>query len=99
LALVGDGISAERAYQLGLVNRVVSAEQVMDAAFDLANRIAANGPLGVAAAKEIARLAAVDGAAAAQRLDAIRPSVFESQDAIEGARAFMEKRPPIWSGR
>ena len=58
IALTGEMIDAERAYELGLVNKVVPPDEVLDAALALAERIAANGPLGVAASKELVRLAA-----------------------------------------
>jgi enoyl-CoA hydratase/carnithine racemase len=99
MALTGDGIDAARAYQLGLVNQVVPPEQVMDATLALAERIAANGPLGVAAVKELMHLAVTDFARAEQRLRELQPAVFGSEDAVEGATAFIEKRAPVWRGR
>ncbi|HET9612104.1 MAG TPA: enoyl-CoA hydratase-related protein [Acidimicrobiales bacterium] len=97
IALTGDLFDAGRAYELGLVNRVVPPRDVLDTA--LAERIAANGPLAVAASKELVRLGASDAGRARQRLDEWREVVFSSDDAREGARAFVEKRPPAWSGR
>lgn len=97
IALTGDLFDAGRAYELGLVNRVVPPGDVLDTA--LAERIAANGPLAVAASKELVRLGASDAGRARQRLDEWREVVFSSDDAREGARAFVEKRPPAWSGR
>ena len=64
-----------------------------------AERIAANGPLGVAATKELVRLGVTDHARARERLAELQQSVFSSQDAQEGALAFVEKRPPVWQGR
>jgi len=72
---------------------------VLATAVDLAGRIAANGPLGVAAAKELVRLSTRGPARARQRLDELRASVFASEDAQEGARAYVEKREPVWRGR
>jgi len=99
MVLTGDPVDAGRAYELGLVNAVVPPGEVLDTAVDLAGRIAANGPLGVAASKELVRLGASDPARARERLAALQAVVFASEDAREGARAFVEKRPPVWTGR
>jgi len=99
IVLTGDAIDAARAHALGLVNAVVPPEDVVPAAVALAERIAANGPLGVAASRELVRLAASDPAKAWERLAHWQRIVFSSEDAQEGARAFVEKRPPVWTGR
>ena len=99
LALTGDPIDADRAASLGLVNAVVPADQVLAVALVYAERIAANGPLAVKATKELVRLAVVDAAAAWDRLRVLQPEIFASEDAREGAVAFVEKRPPVWQAR
>ena len=100
LALTGDFISAQRAYELGLVNQVVPAGTALEAATALAARIAANGPLAVAASKQVvARAQDWDsGQMFAEQLKIVLP-VMTSQDAIEGATAFAEKRTPNWQGK
>lgn len=99
LTLTGEPITAERAYEIGLVNAVVAPDQVLDTALRYADLIAGNAPLGVAAAKELVRLALSDTTAAEQRLGELQKSVFGSADAREGAMSFVEKRPPAWQGR
>ena len=72
---------------------------MLTAALALAERIAANGPLGVAAVKELGRLAVFDAPAAVERQKVWQRTVFQSEDAREGAAAFVEKRPPVWQGK
>lgn len=98
LVLTGDPVGAARAREIGLVNSVVAADQVLPAAFELARRIAANAPLGLAAAKELVRLTLADPEGAGARQKELQRSVFTSEDAKEGATAFMEKRVPVWRG-
>ncbi len=99
LTLTGDYIDAARAAELGLVNRVVPADQVLDAAVELGERIARNGPLGLQATKQLVRTAATDAAKARELQNEWQPKVFGSEDATEGATAFIEKRDPVWKGR
>jgi len=98
MALTGDPIDAKRAYQLGLVNQVVPVAEVLDAGVALAERIAANGPLALAATKELVRLANVNVDQAREREREWQSIVFSSADAKEGATAFVERRDPVWTG-
>jgi len=100
LALTGDSITGEQAQAYGLVNRVVDAGKALDGALELAAALAANGPLALAASKEILRrsLDWTEAEGWKQQLDIMGP-VFASQDAREGAAAFAEKRPPRWQGK
>jgi enoyl-CoA hydratase/carnithine racemase len=99
MALTGETIDAGRAYDLGLVNAVVPQDEVLDTALDFAGRIADNGPLGLAATKELVRLGVIDAARARERLAEWQQRVFTSEDAKEGALAFVQKRAPVWQGR
>lgn len=100
LALTGAPISAQRAYEIGLVNRVVPGEELMDAALELAGCIAENAPLTVGASLEMVRMASEMGESAAWDVaDRIFEPVYRSEDALEGPRAFREKRKPVWKGR
>jgi enoyl-CoA hydratase len=78
---------------------VVPAEQVVDRALELAERIAANGPLAVKVTREIVRKASTNLEGARALATEWQPKVFGSDDAKEGATAFIEKRPPVWTGR
>lgn len=99
LALTGDNLPAERAHELGLVNVLAEPGGALDAAIALAERITANGPLAVAATKRV--IVESRGWTPenqfAEQLKILMP-VFASKDAIEGATAFAEKRPPRWTG-
>lgn len=99
LAVTGDFIDAERAYQLGLINRITEGP-ALDAALELAATISANGPLAVQVSKQIIseyRDWPVDQRWVKQ--GALMGPVFASADAREGASAFAEKRKPNWTGK
>ena len=98
LLLTGDRIDAARAHELGLVNHVVEPADVESTAIALAERIAANAPLSLQAVKELGRLHVTDPAGVGERLRDWQTRVFSSADAVEGATAFVEKRPPVWKG-
>jgi enoyl-CoA hydratase len=98
LLLTGRPITAQRAYDIGLVNEVVAADQLMPAALKWAETICKNGPLAVRTAKEIAvRALGLESGFVLEK--AIGARVFSSADAQEGPRAFAEKRPPRFTGR
>ena len=100
LAMTGDPIDAERAYALGLVNKVVPAAQLMDEAIALAERIAANAPLAVRYSKKVMKEAVEVPEADGWKINAEAVGVvFSSADAMEGPIAFAEKRPPKWQGK
>jgi len=100
LLMTGNPISAQRAYELGFVNHVVPADQVMEKARALANDILAGAPLFMKAAKEMVYMATEVGSTEALRnADKIFEPVYRSEDAIEGPLAFREKRKPNWRGR
>jgi enoyl-CoA hydratase len=100
LALTGDPLPAADAHRLGLVNKLTAPGQALAGALALAERIAANGPLAVAATKQIVgqqfdwQLAEVW-----EKQEPIMRPAFQSNDAREGALAFAEKRAPVWQGR
>jgi enoyl-CoA hydratase len=98
LALTGDFIDARRAYELGFVNRVVEGSS-LDAALELAARVAENGPLALAASKAIIRASHTwTEDEMWEKQQAYIGPVFTSNDAREGATAFAEKRKPNWQG-
>lgn len=98
--LTGDPITAERAREIGLVNEVVPADRLVDTVQALAERIAANAPLSVRAAKRTVRLVAeLPLAAAYDEAERIWEPVYLSEDAQEGPAAFRDKRSPRWKGR
>lgn len=100
LLVTAKPISARRAYEIGFVNHVVPPDQLMTRANEMAADIAANAPLTVMAAKEMVFAATEMGRSAALRAASnIFQKVYLSEDAIEGPRAFREKRRPNWQGK
>lgn len=99
LALTGDFITAQRAYELGFVNQIVEGPS-LDAAKALAQRVAENGPLALIASKAIIRDSHewTEAEMWSKQQAYIKP-VFTSSDAREGAAAFAEKRKPNWQGK
>jgi enoyl-CoA hydratase/carnithine racemase len=100
MLLTGNNITARRAYEIGLVNKVVPRAQLMDEALALARTVAAHAPLALQTAKEAAIMGlhsnlhdALKYGYKAERLNGY------TEDAREGPRAFSEKRPPKWQGR
>src|SRR5487761_2168174 len=99
MALTAEPIDAARAFDLGLINRVVPGDQVVDAAVALAERIARNAPLAVRASKRVMRESLEMNEPDAWALnDGAFTEIGTSADALEGAVAFAEKRDPIWRG-
>jgi len=96
LLVTGEPITAARAHEVGLVNRVVPMAALRDSVQALGETIAANAPLSVAAAKRTVYLAM---AAPYEAADALWEPVYVSEDAQEGPRAFAERRAPRWQGR
>jgi enoyl-CoA hydratase len=100
LALTGNPITAERAAELGLVNRLAEPGGAVEEAMGLAGEIAVNAPLALVASKRILQ-EQWDWSAEQmwEAQSAISEPVFTSEDAREGATAFSEKRPPVWRGK
>jgi enoyl-CoA hydratase len=100
LALTGDPIGAERAAELGIVNRLAEPGQALDVALELAQAIVRNAPLALIASKQIIEQSPEWSSAEMwQKQGEISGPVFVTEDAREGATAFAEKRDPVWRGR
>ncbi|WP_067656585.1 enoyl-CoA hydratase/isomerase family protein [Nocardia harenae] len=100
LLLTGRPLTAERAYDIGFVNRLAEPDQLLAAAGELAAQIAGNAPLSVLAGKRTAGLTAeLPLSAAFDEAEQLWAPVYTSGDAQEGMRAFVEKRSPVWRGQ
>lgn len=100
MLLMAERISAQRAVEIGIVNAVVSEEELLDEARSWAERICVNAPLAVRATKESVMKGLSLPLSDAYRYELeCAARVFSSEDALEGPRAFAEKRDPVWSGR
>jgi enoyl-CoA hydratase len=98
--LCADLIPAQRALEMGLLNAVVSRDELLDKAYQYAHRITANAPLAVQATKRSVMEGLGMERREAYRNEAkISTEIFSTEDAKEGPRAFAEKRPPVWQGR
>ncbi len=100
LAITGQSITAERAFELGLVNELCEPGQALAAAMALARLIVRNAPLAVQASKDIVRQGLdLNEEAGWVMQDKLGLPPLNTEDAQEGARAFAEKRAPVWQGR
>jgi enoyl-CoA hydratase/carnithine racemase len=100
IMLTAEPITAQRAYEVGLVNKVVTGADLREEALRMAKGIAANAPLSVRAAKQLVYLSAEHGwSGALDAADELYEPVYLSANAQEGPRSFKEKRPPRWQGR
>ncbi len=98
LLLTGKSIDAQRAYEVGLINAVVPADELLDTALDWAQKMCRNGPLAMQTAKEIAvRSLELESGFVLEK--ALGQKVLNSEDAKEGPKAFAEKRPAEFKGR
>lgn len=99
IVLTGKPITAQRAYEIGLVNRLAEPGAVLETALELAREILEGAPLSVAAARETVMLATEMGRSAALDMAyAVHERAYNSSDAQEGPRAFAAKRKPQWTG-
>lgn len=100
LLVTGQPMSARRAYELGFVNRITEPESLAAETMKLAQLIVSNAPLGVKAGRQLTYMATEMGRSAAMPIgDQCFEAAYRSEDALEGPRAFKERRKPHWQGR
>lgn len=100
LLLLGEPVTARRAYEVGLVNKVVPREQLMTEATVVAEKLCVNGPLALRAMKELMhRGNNMDFTGIIALVEHVCAPVMNSQDHMEGRAAFAQKRKPIWQGK
>ena len=98
--LTGQPLSAERAYELGMVNRLVEPGKAEESAFELASRVCLAAPLAVWSSRKIVLAAAYENDETLINMTNTEfGKVLQSEDTKEGLTAFIEKRPPVWQGR
>ena len=98
LSMTGDMIDAQEAYRLGLVNKVVPPDKLMEEAMALAKKLAEKAPLAIKAVKDVVNMSLYDIPAMEYEAHAFT-KLFATEDAQEGTKAFLEKRKPVWKGR
>ena len=101
LIFTGDAVSAERALQMGLVNRVVKDEDVLDEAMKLAKRIARRGPVALRMVKDVINRGLMEpDVNKGVDIEAEQwAKLFNTEDQKEGMKAFMEKRKPVFKNK
>ena len=101
IMFVGDPIKVDRAYQLGLINKICPPGKALQEAMALANRIVVNAPLAVFEARRVVwdALTKDEEERAWEESDKAFPFLTQTEDFLEGPRAFIEKRPPRWTGK